>query len=437
MSDSSTKTIVLELPSTKAPEPSMIPRFSSPFPGLSFAISDQIDKLREDWQIAAPQDNLFLQYRYLRILANHPPAGMHFRFIVFYSGRQPAGVALCQIIHFKAEHSLQPEDEDMNPCFFNTIATYLKGWVTSRVEFNSLVCGNLLLTGEHGFYFDHTQISPNLQAPLLDQALSEIVAKEENKKTRLSVILLKDYPEHPESIRRDLTGLDYNEFTVQPSMILAIPSHWHHMDDYIADLHSKYRVRLRRARKKCAGVTKKDLSAGEIRALLPEIHALYLQIATNAGFNLVSLNEHYLLAMKEQLGEWFQLTGYFHEGRLVAFYTTILNGEELEAHFLGLDHDSNTEKQLYLNILYDILERGIQAGVKRVVYARTAMEIKSSVGAQAHEMYCYLRHKSSFTNRFMTPLLEYLRPEANWVPRHPFKHASGMAGQLSPHQRQG
>ena len=115
------------------------------------------------------------------------------------------------------------------------------------------------------------------------------------------------------------------------------------------------------------------------------------------------------------------MIGYYLDDKLIGYFTTFLNGQELEAHFLGLEPKYNHEFQLYLNMLYDIIQIGIDSEAKLIVFARTAMAIKSSVGAVAHEMYCYMRHRSSFPNKFIKPLLKYLRPEADWEPRHPFK----------------
>ena len=136
---------------------------------------------------------------------------------------------------------------------------------------------------------------------------------------------------------------------------------------------------------------------------------------------MVVLNETYLLGLKQQLGEQFRVFAYFHEGRLVAFYSTIHNHEELDAHFLGYEKALNHDFQLYLNILYDIVKIGIAGGCDRIVFARTALEIKSSIGATARELWCYLRHQNAIANKFAGTLLDYLKPVEEWLPRHPFK----------------
>ena len=81
--------------------------------------------------------------------------------------------------------------------------------------------------------------------------------------------------------------------------------------------------------------------------------------------------------------------------------TLILNGKNLETYFLGYDKAHQYPNQLYLNMLYDMVKFGIENKFSSIVYARTAMEIKSSVGAKPKAMVVYLKH----TNRFMNAIL--------------------------------
>ena len=122
------------------------------------------------------------------------------------------------------------------------------------------------------------------------------------------------------------------------------------------------------------------------------------------------------------MGELFKLYGYFFEGKLIGFNTIILNHEELEAHYLGFDRDFNISHQLYLTMLYDKLKKAIAMKKKRIIFSRTAMEIKSSVGAEPVEMCIYLRHENTLLNKVVSPIISLLNPHETWVPRHPFKN---------------
>jgi hypothetical protein len=72
-------------------------------------------------------------------------------------------------------------------------------------------------------------------------------------------------------------------------------------------------------------------------------------------------------------------------------------------------------------MLFDMIRQSIDSGKNKLVLARTAMEIKSSVGAVPEEMFGYIRANRSWINYLMPKVLELLRPKDDWLPRRPFK----------------
>ncbi len=390
--------------------------------GIRISMFRSVDEAPEDnWMFAASQPNLFLQKEYLKVVETNPPKGMKFCYFFFYKKNQPVGIATGQIQYFKADKSLPQDETKTYPCFFSTFLRFLRGLVSSQVEFNILVNGSLMLTGQHGFYFDPKFVKKENEILLLNEALESGMELLEKQGEKLSGTLIKDFPQDRLPFSRKLIPLGHNEFTVQPSMIMDIWPEWKTFDDYSDSLHSKYRVRMRRAFKKADGVEKREFDLEMIRENLGKLYQLYLNIASNSGFNMVNLNEKYLLGLKKQFPKRFRLFGYYLDGKLIGFFTTFLNGRELEAHFLGFEPNHNLDLQIYLNMLFDMVRIGIESGAEQIVFARTAMAIKSSVGAEAHEMFCYMRHRNPFSNKFVKPLLNYLRPDQDWEPRHPFK----------------
>lgn len=175
--------------------------------------------------------------------------------------------------------------------------------------------------------------------------------------------------------------------------------------------------------KKFEGIERRELTLDEIIQELPVIFRLYRDVAKNAGFNMVDLTPDYFVGMKAEFGEYFRLYGYFREGKMVAFYSTIQNHKELEAHFIGYEKSLNHEYQLYLNMLYDFIRLGIDSRSSSVIFARTALEIKSSVGAVPRPLWNYVRHQNNFANRFTGTILECLKPVEIWQQRHPFRES--------------
>lgn len=388
---------------------------------LRYSFYRSVEAAGRDWDAAAPAHDIFLQRKYLSILEANPPQGMRFGYLVFYKGDVPIGVALCQIKYFKGDDNISDLDvQSKDPCFFNGLARWFKRWVAGKAAGDILICGNMLLTGEHGYYFDYQKIKPLAAVEILEKALDDVVEIMGREGVKMPVILVKDIaPEHHEQ-GQDLVKKGFVEFDIQPNMVLHL--NFPDFDGYLNAMSTKYRTRAKRAFKKLdGGVEKRELNLVEIQRELPRIYELYREVAKNAGFNMVDLNEHYLLALKRDLPEYFKMFAYYEQGKMLAFYTVIQNGDELEAHFLGYDKAHNHDRQLYLNILYDIIRYGLDCKCRDIVFARTALEIKSSVGALAHDLYCYLRHQNSIANRFTGTILDYLKPVEEWQPRHPFK----------------
>lgn len=391
---------------------------------FSVSYASSIRKVAIPWDEVAPADNVYLQRSYLTALEESPPQRMHFGYLVFYKKDRPVGVAVLQVMPFRADRSLNEIDHQKGDalCFFRAFGKYLKSLVASKVEFSALICGNLLVTGEHGFYFDKNFVREEEVPVLIERSL--LFAQHELEKSghRTEVIFMKDFFEkESQTLDANLIGDDFHKFCVQPSMIFQIRPDWVTFEDYLLALSSKYRVRAKRAFKKAAGLEKRTLNESQVWAYGAQMYTLYQHVVSNADFNTFHLHPDYFTSLKQHLGDRFQVYGYFSDDRLIGFYSTLQNGTALEAHFLGYDPEANIEYQLYLNMLFEIIQEGIALGAEKINFARTALEIKSSVGAEPHQLHCYIRHSNPFANRFMKPLIDYLQPEIDWIPRNPFK----------------
>jgi hypothetical protein len=367
-----------------------------------------------------PHSNIFLSTDYLEALEENPPLGFQFCYILILKNKAVVGFLPFQIKHFRASESLSFNQKQ------NPIVLGFKNFVAKKVNFNTLIAGSLLLTGEYSYWFD--------KAHLTNSAINELLLRGVNlaKKTLteynifIETVFIKDFfePQHTLDVAETegcFSKEKYNRFKVEPNFIMDIPSNWHTFDDYLNALSSKYRIRAKRAFKKKEPIEKKEFNEERIMAFQLEINALYQQVSNRSAANMVDLHPNYFLALKQNLGARFKLYGYFSDKKLIGFYTTLENGDALDAHYLGYDETQNQAFQTYLNFLFDIVKNGIEAGAKHIVFSRTAHEIKSSIGAQAHDMYLYLKHDRPFINRFLPFTLPILSPPEQWLPRNPFK----------------
>lgn len=376
-------------------------------------IATAIEELATLWQLVAPSNNEFLQLPYLRFLESRPPNDIHFRYLVFTQNQRPIGIAYCQISELKIGEALT----DTNISDFRQKVNKA---ILKVANMNAIFCGNILLTGQEGCYFSG-EIDRLTQSLLLKEGLDALKNDCKQKGEHISLVLVKDLTRHKIASIQPNFGKDYKEFSIQPKMILPIRKEWNQFEDYLASMTSKYRVRAKRAFKKGKDIEKRELGEDSIKAFLPKIDELYRCIADGAGFNVVTLDGQYFLNFKRHFPNKFRLYGYFIKGEMVAFYTTFRNHEELEAHFLGFRNETNRHYQVYLNILYDLIRKGIEIKAGYINFARTALEIKSSVGAEPVDLFYLGKHTNPLKNTLFTPILSYFNPTIEWVQRKPFR----------------
>lgn len=159
----------------------------------------------------------------------------------------------------------------------------------------------------------------------------------------------------------------------------------------------------------------------DIIALEDTIYELYFHVAKNAPFNTFFLPKNHFRVFKEIFNDKFLFYGYFLNDELIGFNTLIKNGKVMDTYFLGYNDSIQREKMLYLNMLYDMIAYSINKNFKEIVFARTALEIKSSVGAKPIKMYGLMAHRECMVNVFLPKIFTYLEPETIWQERNPFK----------------
>lgn len=385
-------------------------------PNVSFYFYDQIEAVPDDyWEIGLRSGDYFLQRDYLQFLEDHPPHKLRFVYWLFYLEDRPVGIAYGQILEFRADEHIHQQEGRIH---------FFQQWLARQIQLNVLVCGNSLQTGQHAFYFlpDYEYLS----GASLREALELSADHCRRNGLAITTILLKDLEAEELGYMPNWRKSDFHQLDFQPNMVLPVPAHWQNLDDYLGDLSSKYRVRYRRARKKLRGVQRRELDESQIRTFEGEIYRLYRKVAEGSNFCVSYLPEDYFSALKAQNPHGFRLWVYTRNKELLGFYTTLRNGHELEAHFLGLDDDQQ-EFQLYLNMLYDLIDEAINARVDRLIFSRTAMEIKSSVGAVPVPTSVFLlQHSSRLLNHLIPQLVNWLEPKEHWQPRHPFREGRAL-----------
>ena len=204
-------------------------------------------------------------------------------------------------------------------------------------------------------------------------------------------------------------------------MIFELQNQWKTNTEYIEALTKKYRDQYKRAHKKFEGIETRELSLDEIILKENRIYELYFHVAKNAPFNTFFLAKNHFSSFKRQCGPKFIFVGYYLKNELVGFHTLLVNGKTLETYFLGYDEQIQKEKMLYLNMLYNMTQFGIENQFKKIIFGRTALEIKSSIGAKPVIMSGFIYHTNKWINRILPKIFPNLEPSLVWQQRHPFK----------------
>lgn len=332
---------------------------------------------------------------------------MKYCFVGFFSDENLIGGALFQYLSFIEHKSFQKGE----------VLCSIRNFLTRQLSKDMMILGNNMLTGQNGFYFDSSKIPTEKAILLLNEASQKVQAI----LGKTSLMIYKDYQKSFLKNFEDEKFKLFYRFSVQPNMILNLKPEWNCFEDYSNDLSKKYRARLNSAKKKIDGIQKLELDIQLIKKHQNEVNILYQNVAENAPFNTFFLTEKHFESMKQNLKENFKVFGYFFNEKLIGFYTLILNNKDIDTYFLGYDKVIQKEKQIYLNMLFDMTEFGISNQFKRIVFGRTALEIKSTIGAEPVEIFGLIKHNNKAINPFMEKIFTSLNPKVEWIQRKPFK----------------
>lgn len=372
---------------------------------ITHKVYQDLRQLPENWDEKG--NDVFLSSAYLKAQKEAHPSNMQYFYIALFSQDKLIAKACVQRLHLLGKDS------------FHSKTSWWKQILRNQLKINLLSFGNMKMSGQHAFEILEN-ISPEKLIPYWEKALKEIktISKKENKKIHLT--LYKDF----NTQLKDKISPQMNKYatiSVQPNMMMELNRGWQNFDDYLAAMKTKYRTRAKRAFKKFDGVEVVEAELEQIAQHNETIYAQYRGIAARVGFNTYILPKNYFYEMKKNLPNQFKLFLLFHQSVLIGFYTIFENKGYIETGFLGYDEKSQKEKQTYINMLYLMIRYAIENQYQRIDFSRTALEIKSSVGARPEEIYGFLKHRSPVLNFVLEHIFKSLKPKNEWQQRQPFK----------------
>ena len=377
----------------------------------TYQIYSSITELPKQWDEIA-HENAFLQTPYLKVLEESAPTNMQCFYVGIFEKNYLIGVALAQYLDLNKLESFGERDQ--------CIKTYIRNFIFKNFASHALFLGNNMITGQNGYTFNK-EIDAITIAEILSKCADEITSYFKKQDVKIHIVSFKDfYQESATELKKSTFSLLY-EFNTQPNMIFELQNQWKTNTAYMEALTKKYRDQYKRAHKKFEGIETRELSLDEIILKENRIYELYFHVAKNAPFNTFFLAKNHFSSFKRQCGPKFILVGYYLKNELVGFHTLLVNGKTLETYFLGYDEQIQKEKMLYLNMLYNMTQFGIENQFKKIIFGRTALEIKSSIGAKPVIMSGFIYHTNKWINRILPKIFPNLEPSLVWQQRHPFK----------------
>ena len=377
----------------------------------TFKLYETVNQLPPQWNELAVS-NVFLSTSYLDALEQSAPSNMQCFYIGILENEKLVGIALAQFLDLNKLESFGERDK--------CIKTFFRNLIFRNFAAHVLFIGNNMLTGQNAYCFSK---EVNLTKAIEVLHLASVSIRENLNKQGLKthITTFKDFNTEEITAFSTPQFSNFYRFTTQPNMVFCSCDHWKTFDDYLASLSKKYRDQYKRCRKKGEGIMKQKMDLGAITFLEDKIYELYHHVALNAPFNTFFLAKNHFRVMKEKLKDQFLFYGYFENGELIGFNTLIKNGDQMDTYFLGYDDQVQRDKMLYLNMLYDMVAYSINKGFKEIVFARTALEIKSSIGAKPEKMVGLMQHSNRFINLNMDTFFSNLEPKSTWKERNPFK----------------
>jgi hypothetical protein len=378
---------------------------------ITYTIYTAVARLPDSWDAVA-HDNAFLQSPYLKVLEDSAPTNMQCFYIGIFEKQELIGVAVAQYLNLNKLESFGERDQ----CF----KTYVRNFVFKNFASHALFLGNNMITGQNGYIFNK-EIDSDTISKILVTCAKEITTYFKKQNIKIHIVSFKDFYKECANELKNGAFAEMYEFKTQPNMIFELKPEWKTNEDYVGALSKKYRDQFKRAHKKAAGITSRELQLGDIMLQEKRIYELYHNVAKNAPFNTFFLAKNHFSSFKKECGNRFILVGYYLDEILVGFHTLLLNGNTLETYFLGYDEKIQKEKMLYLNMLYNMTKFGIENQFRKIIFGRTALEIKSSIGAEPIVMSGFIYHNAKLIDNYFDKIFPKLEPTLSWQQRHPFR----------------
>lgn len=376
--------------------------------GLQAVLADRIDFLNPaHWDALAANGSFFMSRAYRSLLERHSPAGMQARYALVYRDGKPIVALAAQVLEVSGNQLLSLPDSRLRKKALGSFKARL------------LVCGSLVSSGFHGLAF-----SDDEQPEVLWHAVAEAlfrIRRADRLHGKIDYVMIKDLDQIRSDSAQPLRDFSYRPLQAEAEMAMPIRAGWHCFDDYLADLNTSYRGKARKIIKQVSEAGYRVERNADAALHDAELNVLYREVEQRASTRLSALPPGYFGALATLAGaERFRCTLIRDDDVIVAFMTTIKDGDRALGYYVGINYEVNAKVPLYLRLLQSLVDDAIELGCSELSFGRTAMEPKAALGATAQASHVWLRHRIPVVNSLVRELVTRIHPD-DAPQRRPFK----------------
>ena len=288
------------------------------------------------------------------------------------------------------------------------------------------VAGSVLGSGEHAYRHHPSLDSAAFRAALLKELQRSILPGHPQSQQAPPVCLIKDFMAGGHALEgpggelpgpgETLSGgrqvhADWIDLEFDPVMTVHVDSEWKQPEDYLAALKTKARTKVKRILECSKDCGFEVWGLAQLVANRDAVHALYHQVYGDVGFRLGKMHPEDWVEQKRTWGDDFRVVAVYHDGVLRGFQCGYLMPDRVEAFYVGFDRSMHRELAMYQRMLVEFISWGIERGAKVVVMGRTALDIKSSVGAVPHRAYCAVWFRNPALHLLARKSAKLVRPQ--------------------------
>jgi len=250
-----------------------------------------------------------------------------------------------------------------------------------------LFCGLPIGTGHHTLGLTLRSASPQI-LPVLDTIIRTLATE-----ANADAIVYKEFGKADLEWTKPLLALGYRRISTPPTHFFK--PWFDNFAQYCAALRTHYRWQIKRSRGKLErpGLELTLLTDPQeiLRAYTSEVHALYRQVADRAAIKLEVLPIEFLHQISLRLNGHVELIAIRKDARIVAFAWCLHSQSTYYMMYAGLDYRVNNEFDLYFNLVYASLDRGLRKRASIIVFGTGADTVKSRIGCYSEPLYIFVK----------------------------------------------